>query len=336
MDNQQETQQAINVVQKGLGNTGEVQGDQAFTIDRTIHYQEQGTNKTLAADAKQDISIVPYYQRGQVTVNYIDQDRNNAVIDSADLAGRVGSAVNYDTQDTINQFESLGYQLVSNNYPHDATFLATSQTFTVIFKHATVPVLPDDPGAPRTLALYAAATEQAQDEAGLYYALVQHGQLLAKGLTKEQAWAKLAEVVSPDITGYRLVDTQQKVIDDLIADARAARNIDYTVYYTRDQQSTPASTPGNQQPPVMIPETTSAQEENEQPVVSPAVSGVHAAVQAVQFPVSESSASNSVRQAPAAQLPQTGAQTSRGSILGFGVALVTALLSLAGIKKRLN
>lgn len=58
-------------------------------------------------------------------------------------------------------------------------------------------------------------------------------------MTKDQAWVKLAEIVSPEIAGYHLVNNKQKVIDDLIADAQANRHTVYTVYYTRDQQPTP-------------------------------------------------------------------------------------------------
>ena len=59
-NNQEQTQNAVKAVQDYLGNNGEVQSDQAVTIDRTIQYQEEGTNKTLHPDANQDGSIVPY------------------------------------------------------------------------------------------------------------------------------------------------------------------------------------------------------------------------------------------------------------------------------------
>ena len=114
-----------------------------------------------------------------------------------------------------------------------------------MFKHRTTPVAPDNPNAPRTFALYAAAgADQVQDEDGLYYDLVQGNKIIAKGLTKDQAWAKLAEIVSPEIAGYHLVNNKQKVIDDLIADAQAHRHTVYTVYDPRDQQSTPTPAPG--------------------------------------------------------------------------------------------
>ena len=201
VNNQQQTQDAIKLVQQDLGDNGEVQSDQAVTIDRTIHYQEQGTNKTLADDANQNISIVPYYQLGQVTVNYVDQDEDNKVFASEPLSGQRGSAVNYNPQNTIRDYEGMGYELVSNGYPQDATFTGTPQVFTIVFKHRTTPVVPDNPNIPRTLALYAAASAD-QDEDGLYYDLVQGNKIIAKGLTKDQVWAKLAEIVSPEIAGY--------------------------------------------------------------------------------------------------------------------------------------
>lgn len=185
-----------------------------------------------------NISIVPYYQLGHVTVNCVDQDEGNKVFASEPLSGQRGSAVNYNPQNTIRDYEGMGYELVSNGYPQDATFTGTPQVFTIVFKHRTTPVVPDNPNIPRTFALYAAASAD-QDEDGLYYDLVQGNKIIAKSLTKDQAWAKLAEIVSPEIAGYHLVNNKQKVIDDLIADAQANRHTVYTVYYTRDQQPTP-------------------------------------------------------------------------------------------------
>lgn len=327
VNNQQQTQDAIKLVQQDLGDNGEAQSDQAVTIDRTIHYQEQGTNKTLADDANQNISIVPYYQLGHVTVNYVDQDEGNKVFASKPLSGRRGSAVNYDAQNTIFDYENMGYELVSNDYPQDATFTGTPQVFTIVFKHLTTPVTPDNPNVPRTVALYAAAgADQAQDEEGLYYDLVQGNKIIAKGLTKDQAWAKLAEIVSPEIVGYHLVNNKQKVIDDLIADAQANRHTVYTVYYTRDQQPTPTPAPG--ETPTTTPAETPVTPETTGHETATPVGGVQTGRTALV------SATTTKQAASATQLPQTGTQAGRESVLGLGVAMLTTLFGLLGIKKR--
>lgn len=165
----------------------------------------------------------------------------------------------------------MGYELVSNGYPQDATFTGTPQVFTIVFKHRTTPVVPDNPNIPRTFALYAAASAD-QDEDGLYYDLVQGNKIIAKGLTKDQAWAKLAEIVSPEIAGYHLVNNKQKVIDDLIADAQANRHTVYTVYYTWDQQPTPTPAPG--ETPMTTPaETPVTPETTGQKTVTPVGGG---------------------------------------------------------------
>lgn len=100
---------------------------------------------------------------------------------------------------------------MSNGYPQDATFTGTPQVFTIVFKHRTTPVAPDIQMFPGQFTLYAAAgADQVQDEDGLYYDLVQGNKIIAKGLTKDQAWAKLAEIVSPEIAGYHLVNNKQR------------------------------------------------------------------------------------------------------------------------------
>lgn len=209
----------------------------------------------------------------------------------------------------------------------DATFTGTPQVFTIVFKHLTTPVTPDNPNVPRTVALYAAAgADQAQDEDGLYYDLVQGNKIIAKGLTKDQAWAKLAEIVSPEIVGYHLVNNKQKVIDDLIADAQANRHTVYTVYYTRDQQPTPTPAPG--ETPTTTPAETPVTPETTGHETATPVGGVQTGRTALV------SATTTKQAASATQLPQTGTQAGRESVLGLGVAMLTTLFGLLGIKKR--
>lgn len=72
-----------------------------------------------------------------------------------------------------------------------------------------------------------------------YYAIVQHGKILAQDLDEQQAKSKLFDVVSPTIPGYRLVDDKQKLIDQMLVDAKSNKHTTITVYYTKNS-STPA------------------------------------------------------------------------------------------------
>ena len=85
-------------------------------------------------------------------VNYIDSDNNNSIITSSgNLTGKAGSTIDYSTKSTIADLENKGYVLVNDGFPAGAKFDNddnTTQIFTVVLKHGTVPVTPDKPGKP--------------------------------------------------------------------------------------------------------------------------------------------------------------------------------------------
>ena len=94
------------------------------------------------------ITYVPADQVGSVT--YVDQTTGTTL--SVDpLAGKSDEPGTYTTADRIKQYETMGYVLVSDDYPKDFTFdsdTAKSQEFTVTLKQVTVVVTPDDPKNP--------------------------------------------------------------------------------------------------------------------------------------------------------------------------------------------
>lgn len=472
-NNQEQTQNAVKAVQDYLGNNGEVQSDQAVTIDRTIQYQEEGTNKTLHPDANQDVSIVPYYKVGHVTINYIDQtnnqslgqdgfkgyfgthvqqsqgenlintkvnslgekgyqyvsdnfnpefneggqlqfteaahdfsfnvyfthgiktvnttlpgsqtveyvdqdgkklrdntvtsftfektgrtvdsvtgkvitpgkwkteshqfgkvkapeiagytpvneevdgatitteqpnkvvrvvykknateevtvtieyidqDDNNKVLYTDTVSGKPGASIDYEKSNRIKDYLGMGYQYVSDNYPEVANFPQKATTYQVILKHASIPVAPDNPGQPvnpatpvfpTTFALYAASKAKSQvvaEQPTTYYAIVQHGKILAQDLDEQQAKSKLFDVVSPTIPGYRLVDDKQKLIDQMLVDAKSNKHTTITVYYTKNssipaQPTTPTETPTTPEQPSMPTEKPTTPQQPTTPVV---------------------------------------------------------------------
>ena len=95
--------------------------------------------------------VVPAKDQAAV-VNYVDADNNNTIITSSgNLTGKAGSRIDYSTKTTIADLENKGYVLVNDGFPADATFDnddSTTQVFTVVLKHGTVPVTPENPGKP--------------------------------------------------------------------------------------------------------------------------------------------------------------------------------------------
>ena len=95
--------------------------------------------------------VIPAKDQAAV-VNYIDSDEGNKVITtSGNLSGKAGSTIDYSTKSTIADLENKGYVLVNDGFPAGAKFDSddnTTQIFTVVLKHGTVPVTPDKPGKP--------------------------------------------------------------------------------------------------------------------------------------------------------------------------------------------
>ena len=85
-------------------------------------------------------------------INYIDADNNNAIITSSgNLTGKAGARIDYSTKSTIEDLVNKGYVLVNDGFPAGAVYDnddGTTQIFSVILKHGTVPVTPENPGKP--------------------------------------------------------------------------------------------------------------------------------------------------------------------------------------------
>lgn len=187
-----------------------------------------------------------------ITVEYIDvNDESNKVsLGTVTLTGKPGDPINYQTNDEIQNYINMGYQLVDDDFTGTTKYPDKSTTYKVTFKHATTSVTPENPGQPgqpTTLAVYAATKAQLDTEAEqptVYYAIVQNGNILAQDLNEQQAKSRLIDVISPTIPGYRLVDNKQKLIDDMLVDAKSNKHTTITVYYTKDKTPTTPETPG--------------------------------------------------------------------------------------------
>ncbi|MFT9391900.1 MucBP domain-containing protein, partial [Leuconostoc pseudomesenteroides] len=99
-------------------------------------------------DDEQTIVYTPNQESAKVT--YIDGVTGKP-LSSKDLTGDYGTTDDYRTGDTIKDYESKGYELVSDNYPADGVVYnedGTVQSFEVHLTHGTTPVGPDNPQTP--------------------------------------------------------------------------------------------------------------------------------------------------------------------------------------------
>ena len=102
---------------------------------------------TFDGDKETTVKVVYTANKQKALVRYIDQDKNNALIeDSGDLTGLSKDMIGYSTKDTIKKLEAAGYVFVSSNYPSDAAYDtddSTDQIFTVVLKHGQATVSRD-------------------------------------------------------------------------------------------------------------------------------------------------------------------------------------------------
>ena len=94
----------------------------------------------LTEDSPDDVQTIVYAPNAEkANVSYID-DTTGKTLSAKDLTGNYGSTDPYRTSETINGYESQGYQLVSDNYPTNGVVYnqdGTVQSFEVHLTHGT-------------------------------------------------------------------------------------------------------------------------------------------------------------------------------------------------------
>ncbi|MGE9835285.1 mucin-binding protein, partial [Streptococcus orisratti] len=101
-----------------------------------------------------DIHTVVIYNADQqkARVTYYDQT-SGRVLETSDLTGLSDEAIDYTTTDRIAYYESIGYRLVSNDYPDAPVYDKDGnvlQEYQVVLEHIINPVTPDNPINPKT------------------------------------------------------------------------------------------------------------------------------------------------------------------------------------------
>ena len=105
----------------------------------------------LVTPGQADTTVTVTYSNNQVsgTIKYID-DTTGVELDSDTLpTGKVGSKINYTTEDKIKNYEDQGYELVSSDFTDGRqVYEESGNNFIVHLTHQTVPVTPEDPKNP--------------------------------------------------------------------------------------------------------------------------------------------------------------------------------------------
>lgn len=82
---------------------------------------------------------------GTITINFVDNDSNNSVIDTQTYNGVVGAKAQIDLKVTEARLKEQGY-VINDNIPDEITFTNKSQSYQVNLKHNIIRnITPDNP-----------------------------------------------------------------------------------------------------------------------------------------------------------------------------------------------
>lgn len=101
----------------------------------------------VTADTKStSVNIMYTAFGGVITINFVDNDNNNSVIDSLTYNGVLGAKPQIDLQATEANLKEQGYTINDNNIPNDITFTDQAQSYQVNLKHNIISnITPDNP-----------------------------------------------------------------------------------------------------------------------------------------------------------------------------------------------
>lgn len=101
----------------------------------------------VTADTKSTTVNIMYTAfGGTITINFVDNDNNNSVVDTQTYKGVVGAKPQINLQATEAHLEEQGYVINDNNIPPEITFTNQSQNYQVNLKHNIISnITPDNP-----------------------------------------------------------------------------------------------------------------------------------------------------------------------------------------------
>lgn len=90
----------------------------------------------VTADTKSTtVNIMYTALGGTITINFVDNDNNNLVVDTQTYNGIIGAKPQIDLQAKEANLEEKGYVINENNIPTNITFTNQSQNYQVNLKH---------------------------------------------------------------------------------------------------------------------------------------------------------------------------------------------------------
>lgn len=99
----------------------------------------------VTADTKSTtVNIMYTALGGTITINFIDNDNNNLVIDKQTYNGVVGAKPQIDLQATKTRLQEQGYVIGDNNIPDNITFTNQAQSYQVNLKHNIISNITSD------------------------------------------------------------------------------------------------------------------------------------------------------------------------------------------------
>jgi len=122
----------------------------AYTAPVIDGYQATPTvipEQDVTADTKStSVNIMYTALGGVITINFVDNDNNNSVVDTLTYNGVVGAKPQIDLQTTEAHLKEQGYQINDNNIPANITFTNQAQSYQVNLKHNIISnITPDNP-----------------------------------------------------------------------------------------------------------------------------------------------------------------------------------------------
>lgn len=121
----------------------------AYTAPIIDGYQATPTaisEQDVTADTKStNVNIMYIALGGTITINFVDADNNNSVVDTLTYNGVVGAKPQIDLEVKKAHLEEQGY-VINNNIPDGITFTNQPQSYQVNLKHKIISnITPDNP-----------------------------------------------------------------------------------------------------------------------------------------------------------------------------------------------
>lgn len=122
----------------------------AYTAPVIDGYQATPTvipeQDVTAATKSTSVNIMYTALGGTITINFVDNDNNNSVIDTQTYNGVVGAKPQINLQTAEAHLKEQGYVINDNDIPAEITFTNQAQNYQVNLKHNIISnITPDNP-----------------------------------------------------------------------------------------------------------------------------------------------------------------------------------------------